>query len=164
VRRTCLAATAFLTCALPLVFTVNITRMLVTGVESDHQFHQATGQGLVLFVLWLGALVPLIRAGWRGDRPSVAAGYRHLAFVVVGAVCAALAPGGGAPIAGEVWRMSPGALGRFLAELPAPMSLGQVELSDGTSVVGFGCTAETGAQGVDITASGGWLAAVASGL
>ena len=98
VRRIFLAAAAFLTCALPLVFTVNITRMLVTGVESDHQFHQATGQGLVLFVLWLGALVPLIRAGWRGDRPSVAAGYRHLAFVVVGAVCAALAPGGGAPI------------------------------------------------------------------
>ena len=93
----CLGAAAFLACALPLVFTVNITRMLVSGVDSEHQFHQATGQGLVLFALWLGALLPLIRAGWRGDRPSTAAGYRHLAFVAVGGVCAALAPGGGAP-------------------------------------------------------------------
>jgi len=97
-RRGYLASAAFLTCALPVVFTVNITRMLLTGVEPDHQFHQATGQGLVLFALWLGALVPLIRAGWRGDRPTTAAGYRHLAFVVVGAVCAAVAPGGGAPV------------------------------------------------------------------
>lgn len=73
-------------------------------------------------------------------------------------------PGAGAPIAGEVWRMSAGALGRFLAELPEPMSLGQVELSDGTRVVGFGCTVEAGAAGTDITASGGWVAALASGL
>ena len=56
-------------------------------------------------------------------------------------------PGAGAPIAGEVWRLSPGALGRMLADLPAPMSLGQVELADGTWVVGFGCTAESGAAG-----------------
>ena len=60
-------------------------------------------------------------------------------------------PGAGAPIAGEVWRLSPGALGRMLADLPAPMSLGQVELADGTWVVGFGCTAESGAAGADIT-------------
>ena len=72
-------------------------------------------------------------------------------------------PGRGAPIAGEVWRLSPGALGRFLAELPSPMTLGQVELSDGAWVVGFGCTAEAGAAGVDITPSGGWVAALAAG-
>lgn len=69
--------------------------------------------------------------------------------------------GDGASIAGEVWRLSPGALGRFLADLPAPMSLGPVELSDGTWVVGFGCTVEAGAGGTDITAAGGWLAAQA---
>ena len=56
-------------------------------------------------------------------------------------------PGAGAPIAGEIWRLSPGALGTMLAALPAPMSLGQVELADGTWVVGFGCTAESGAAG-----------------
>lgn len=73
-------------------------------------------------------------------------------------------PGDGAPIAGEVWRLSPGALGRFLGDLPAPMSLGRVELSDGAWVVGFGCTVEAGAAGSDITASGGWVAALAAGL
>ncbi|MGY4643803.1 allophanate hydrolase [Cellulomonas sp. URHB0016] len=72
-------------------------------------------------------------------------------------------PGGGAPIAGEVWRLSAGALGRFLAALPAPMSLGQAELSDGTWVVGFGCTAESGAAGTDVTESGGWVEALRRG-
>lgn len=73
-------------------------------------------------------------------------------------------PGAGAPIAGEVWRLSPGALGRLLADLPAPMSLGQVELADATWVVGFGCTAESGAAGADITATGGWVEALRQGL
>ncbi|QCB95445.1 allophanate hydrolase [Cellulomonas shaoxiangyii] len=72
-------------------------------------------------------------------------------------------PGDGAPIAGEVWRLAPGALGVFLAALPAPMTLGQVELADGTWVVGFGCTAEAGATGADLTDTGGWLAALARG-
>lgn len=73
-------------------------------------------------------------------------------------------PGAGAPIAGEVWRLSPGALGRMLASLPAPMSLGQVELVDGTWVVGFGCTAESGSAGADITSTGGWVNALRQGL
>ncbi|GEL99507.1 allophanate hydrolase [Cellulomonas terrae] len=73
-------------------------------------------------------------------------------------------PGAGAPIAGEVWRLSPGALGRMLAGLPAPMSLGQVELADGTWVVGFGCTAESGVEGADITSTGGWVEALRQGL
>jgi allophanate hydrolase len=72
-------------------------------------------------------------------------------------------PGAGAPIAGEVWRLSSGALGRFLAALPSPMSLGRAELSDGTWVVGFGCTAEAGAAGTDITATGGWVEALRRG-
>jgi allophanate hydrolase len=72
--------------------------------------------------------------------------------------------GQGLPISGEVWRLSTGALGRFVAELPAPMSLGPEELSDGSWVVGFGCSAEAGATGTDITAHGGWVAALAAGL
>ncbi|WP_456844287.1 allophanate hydrolase [Cellulomonas sp. P5_C6] len=75
-----------------------------------------------------------------------------------------IGPGRGAPIAGEVWRLSAGALGRLLADLPGPMSLGKVELADGSWVVGFGCTAEAGSAGTDITASGGWVAAVRAGL
>lgn len=97
-RRAAVATTGAIACLMPAVFTVNITRMLVTGAESEHQFHQATGQGLVLTALWLGALVPLIRAGWSGRRPPLSAGLLHLAFIVIGAACAAFAPGGGAPI------------------------------------------------------------------
>ncbi|HET7195710.1 MAG TPA: hypothetical protein VFI99_12060 [Nocardioides sp.] len=97
-RRAALAVTGFLACALPTVFTINITRMLLTGVESDHQFHQLTGQGLILMALWLGSLVPLLRAGWAGRRPSTLQGLLHLTFMATGTVCSVFAPGGGAPI------------------------------------------------------------------
>jgi hypothetical protein len=97
-RRAAVVVTGAVACLLPAVFTVNITRMLVTGVEADHRFHQATGQGLVLTALWLGALIPLVRAGWSGRRPPLAAGLLHLTFVLVGAALAVLSPGGGAPI------------------------------------------------------------------
>ncbi|ADG73623.1 allophanate hydrolase [Cellulomonas flavigena DSM 20109] len=70
-------------------------------------------------------------------------------------------PGAGAHIAGEVWRLSTGALGRFLAALPAPMYLGPVELTDGEWVVGFGCSPEAAAGAHDVTATGGWRAALA---
>jgi len=96
-RRAAVAVTGGIACLLPTVFTINISRMLLTGVEADHRFHQATGQGLVLTALWLGALVPLVRAGWSGRRPPLTAGLLHLAFVIVGAALAVFAPGGGAP-------------------------------------------------------------------
>ena len=95
-RRAAVAVAAFLACAIPVTFTVTITAMLVTGTDADHRFHQLTGQGLVLTALWLGALLPLVRAGWRGRRPSTAAGYRHLALVGAGIAASAVAAGGGA--------------------------------------------------------------------
>ena len=96
-RRAALVVTGVFACLLPTVFAVNISRMLLTGVEADHQFHQATGQGLVLVALWLVPILGLLRAGWRGERPSTALGLQHLAFVLTGAACAVVAPGGGAP-------------------------------------------------------------------
>lgn len=96
-RRATVAVTGVLACVVPVVFTVSITGMLLTGVDSDHRFHQLTGQGLILIALWLGGLVPLLRAAWQGRRPSTAAGALHLAFVLIGALCAVAAPGGGAP-------------------------------------------------------------------
>ena len=69
----------------------------------------------------------------------------------------------GAALTGEVWTLSPAALGRFLAELPAPMQLGQVEFADGTWRTAFGCDGTAAAQGKDISEYGGWLAAVAAG-
>ncbi|TYB66750.1 allophanate hydrolase [Nonomuraea sp. PA05] len=70
---------------------------------------------------------------------------------------------GGAPVEGEIWSLSEGALGRFLAGLPAPMSLGRIELSDGRWVVGFGCTREAASAGEDITKYGGWRAWLTAG-
>ncbi|TVY06378.1 allophanate hydrolase [Mycolicibacterium porcinum] len=68
---------------------------------------------------------------------------------------------GGAPIVGERWLLSPAALGEFLAELPAPMLLGKVELDDGRWITGFGCDHIAPTQGRDITEYRGWLAAMA---
>ncbi|OBB33593.1 allophanate hydrolase [Mycolicibacterium peregrinum] len=68
---------------------------------------------------------------------------------------------GGVPIVGERWVLSPAALGEFLAELPAPMLLGKVELDDGRWITGFGCDHIAPVQGRDITEYRGWLAAMA---
>ncbi len=67
-------------------------------------------------------------------------------------------PGSGAPISGELYRMSAAALGAFLAGLPAPMGLGSVELADGRWVTGFCCSHEASLGGRDITKFGGWRA------
>lgn len=64
-------------------------------------------------------------------------------------------PGLGAPIAGELYRMSAAALGGFVAGLPSPMGLGSVELSDGRWVTGFCCSHEASVGGHDITEFGG---------
>jgi allophanate hydrolase len=62
----------------------------------------------------------------------------------------------GATLPGELWALSPAALGTFLAGIPRPMALGEIELDDGRTVVGFLCEpiALKGAR--DITATGGW--------
>jgi allophanate hydrolase len=56
----------------------------------------------------------------------------------------------------EVWRLTNEAFGQFVAEVPAPMGIGNVTLEDGTSVKGFLCesAALEGAQ--EITSFGGW--------
>jgi hypothetical protein len=97
-RRSLLVLTGLLACAIPTVFTVTITGMLVTGTDSDHRFHQLTGQGLILCALWLLPILVLLRAGWQGRRPSTAAGLAHLVLMTAGAGCALAAQGGGAPV------------------------------------------------------------------
>jgi allophanate hydrolase len=59
---------------------------------------------------------------------------------------------------GERWRLSPAGLGRFLAALPAPMSLGAIRLADGSTATGFKCDPVAAASGTDISHHGGWLA------
>ncbi|MDO3650754.1 allophanate hydrolase [Nocardia mangyaensis] len=66
--------------------------------------------------------------------------------------------GRGAPIRGELFLVSPGGLGRFLAELPPPMALTSIELADGRSVIGFACSYDAAVAATDITEHGGWVA------
>jgi allophanate hydrolase len=71
--------------------------------------------------------------------------------------------GGGTALKAHRWLLSPAALGRFLAALPAPMQLGKVEFDDGTWRTSFGCDGGAADAGVDISRYGGWAAAVAAG-
>jgi len=66
--------------------------------------------------------------------------------------------GGGAGIRGEVWTLPAAGFGRFVAALPQPMTIGQVLLSDGSSVAGFLCEPIASEGAEDISAFGGWLA------
>ena len=75
-----------------------------------------------------------------------------------------LPQGDGAELAAERWLLSEAALGSFLSELPEPMMLGSVLLSDGSSAVGFACDAVAASSGRDITHFGDWLAAQAAEL
>ncbi|MDF0544257.1 allophanate hydrolase [Sphingobium sp. H39-3-25] len=69
----------------------------------------------------------------------------------------------GGPIAVEVYELDVAAFGSFVVEVPAPLAIGTVTLSDGTSVKGFVAEprALTGAE--DITDLGGWRAYIARG-
>ena len=96
-RRTAVSVTGFLACVVPVVFAVNLTRMLLVGELSSHRFHQLTGQGLLLLALWLGGLVPQLRDGWAGRTPSPRSALLHLSFVATGVACTVAAPLGGAP-------------------------------------------------------------------
>ena len=65
---------------------------------------------------------------------------------------------GGAPIEAEVWRLPAEGLGRLLTSLPRPMTLGSVELADGSKVPGFLCEPSCLADAKDITHYGSWRA------
>ncbi|MFG1344953.1 allophanate hydrolase [Xanthobacter autotrophicus DSM 431] len=70
---------------------------------------------------------------------------------------------GGGALAGEVWSLPHEGVGRLLATIPAPLGLGQVELSDGTSVTGFLAEAAALEEASDITSFGGFRAFVKTG-
>ncbi|QNJ91664.1 allophanate hydrolase [Mycolicibacterium fluoranthenivorans] len=68
----------------------------------------------------------------------------------------------GAALLGHRWLLSPAALGRFLAALPAPMQLGKVEFGDGSWRTAFAADASA-ATGPDISEYGSWPSAIAAG-
>jgi hypothetical protein len=102
VRRALVALTALVACALPAVWGVSAAIQLVTGADPDHRFHQLTGQGVLLCALWLGAVVPVAVAGWRGRAPRAASAPAHVAVVGGAVVAAALAPGNGGAVTAAI--------------------------------------------------------------
>ncbi|WP_205857119.1 allophanate hydrolase, partial [Phytoactinopolyspora endophytica] len=99
----------------------------------------------------------LVQAGARLAGP-IATSSSYRMFALPGAVpkpgVVRVSAGDGVSLAGELWLLPPTGLGAFLADLPEPMTLGKVELSDGRWVTGFGCSDPAGE---DISHYGGWL-------
>ncbi|MDV3240323.1 MAG: allophanate hydrolase [Methylocaldum sp.] len=62
----------------------------------------------------------------------------------------------GAAIEVEVWELPVAEFGGFVAEIPAPLGIGSLELEDGECVQGFLCEAYAVADALDITGHGGW--------
>lgn len=67
-------------------------------------------------------------------------------------------PADGAAIEVDLWEVSAGALGEFLASIPAPLGIGTVELADGSTVTGFIAEPRALDGATDITRFGGWRA------
>jgi len=68
----------------------------------------------------------------------------------------------GAAIEVEVWSVPSAAFGGFVAQIPAPLAIGKVQLADDSQVCGFLCEGQAVSQALDITAHGGWRAYLAS--
>ena len=68
---------------------------------------------------------------------------------------------GGAAIEVEVWKVPTQQLGSFVAEIPAPLGIGKIQLTDGRWESGFICDS-SGLDGAEeITHLGGWRAYIA---
>jgi allophanate hydrolase len=63
---------------------------------------------------------------------------------------------GGAAIEVEVWSVPESEFGSFVNGIPAPLTIGKVELDDGSRVSGFICEAYAADGAQDITSFGGW--------
>jgi allophanate hydrolase len=64
----------------------------------------------------------------------------------------------GGPIEVEVYTLGPAGFGTFVAAVPPPLTIGSVELEDGSWVKGFLCEPDALSGAPDITASGSWRA------
>ena len=69
--------------------------------------------------------------------------------------------GAGVAIEVEIWALSESDFGRFVADVPQPLSIGTLELDDGRRVKGFLVEAEAVDGARDISSFGGWRAYVA---
>jgi allophanate hydrolase len=64
---------------------------------------------------------------------------------------------GGASITAELWSLPVDGFGDFVRRVRPPLSIGTVELEDGTGHPGFLCESWAVAGAIDITAHGGWI-------
>lgn len=62
----------------------------------------------------------------------------------------------------EVWRLPADRLAGFVASVRAPLAVGPMDLADGSSVLGFVCTADAADPAREITGHGGWRSYLAS--
>jgi allophanate hydrolase len=69
---------------------------------------------------------------------------------------------GGGAIAVELWDIPIGNFGSFVAEIPAPLGIGTLDLQDGRVVKGFLCEPAGLAGAEEITSFGGWRTYMAS--
>jgi allophanate hydrolase len=72
-----------------------------------------------------------------------------------------VAHGAGTAIEIEVWGLPAELFGRFVAAVPAPLSIGAIRLADGRTVQGFLVEGEAIAGARDISSFGGWRAFLA---
>ena len=63
----------------------------------------------------------------------------------------------------EIWEMSVAAFGSLVTCVPAPLSIGTIELDDGTQVQGFLCEAVATAEAREISSFGGWRSYLSAG-
>lgn len=69
---------------------------------------------------------------------------------------------GGSAIIVELWDIPLARFGEFVAEIPAPLGIGSLELADGRIVKGFICEPWATGEATDITAFGGWRSYIQS--
>ncbi|MDQ2643289.1 MAG: allophanate hydrolase, partial [Myxococcota bacterium] len=62
----------------------------------------------------------------------------------------------------EVWELDEAGFGAFVAGVPGPMTIGSVELEDGSLVKGFACEPYALEGAREISAHGGWRAYLSS--
>ena len=73
-----------------------------------------------------------------------------------------VADGEGAAIEAEIWSLDAANFGAFVARIPAPLGVGTLRFSDGSTAKGFVVEAQAVAGGQDISRFGGWRAYLAS--
>ncbi|MBV6818624.1 allophanate hydrolase [Rahnella sp. PD12R] len=69
---------------------------------------------------------------------------------------------GGSAIIVELWDIPLARFGEFVAEIPAPLGIGSLELADGRTVKGFICEPWAIPDATDITHFGGWRSYIQS--